>query len=331
MSIPTFYHSSDAGAPQVTSVSTVGQIVAVLDACLVNGYGAKAAAGWTIEFTDTGIRVYRAGAGNRYFLRVDNSSTNSTFRMNAFSSMTSVNTGAEQFIPTASEPSQLCGISGTAPFAWTVVANNKFFYLYFRALGSNSAGMFYFGDIIPNTTTPQTPLPYGTILGVGGSSSAQLTTAVGATSYGSVSSVATGKFLARNVSNTYVPTGTPAAFLTTAFNHSSISSSTTLGEMSFLSSPDTVSGLNYFERLGIITGNATTINRNNPAHFIGFLPGAYFSPNAIVTTAGIQPVSRLQVTSGPLNGTNLICFRLGNGITSTSNGMFIIAENIPWG
>lgn len=331
MSTPTFYHSSDAGAPQVTSVSTAGQIVAVLDACLVNGYGTKAGAGWTIEFTDTNIRVYRAGAGNRYFLRVDNSFTTSSFRMNAFASMTSVNAGTEPFIPTASEPNQLCGISATAPFAWTVVANNKFFYLYFRGLGSNSAQIFYFGDIIPNTATPSTPLPYGTILGVGGTNSAQLTSSIGATSYGTVSSAATGKFLARNVSNTYVATGTPAAFLTTAFNHSSISSSTTLGEMSFLSTPDTVSGLNYFERLGILTANGTTINRTNPAHFIGFLPGAYFSPNALSTTAGLQPVSRFQVTSGPFNGTNFICFRIGNGITTTSNGLFIIAENIPWG
>lgn len=331
MSTPTFYHSSDAGAPQITASTTAGQIVAILDACLVNGYGAKSAAGWTIEFTDTNIRVYRAGVGNRYFLRVDNSTTGSTFRMNAFSSMTSVNVGSESFIPSANEASNICPFSATAPFAWTVAANNKFFYLYIRSVASNFAQLYYFGDIIPNTATPSTPLPYGTILGVGGTPSASLTAGLGATSLGNITATPVGKFLARSVSNAYNPSGTLAAFMITGVEAGGMAASTQLGAQSMLALPDTVSGSVFYERLGVLTANGSAISRSNPIHFIGFLPGAYNCLNPVLNSAGIQPVSRLQVNSGPLNGTNLVCFRLGSSITTTGNNVFIISENIPWG
>lgn len=331
MSTPTFYHSSDAGAPQLTSVNTAGQIIAILDACLVSGYGSKAAAGWTIEFTDTNIRVYRAGAGNRYFLRVDNTFTNGSFRMNAFGSMTSVSAGTEPFIPAANEAANICGISSTAPFFWTVAANNKFFYIYIRSSASAAAQIFYFGDLIPNTSTPATPLPYGTILGTGGTSTQTFTSNTGATTYGNLSATPTGKFLARNVSNSYVPTGTSATFFVSVFNHGTVGSSTQIGEASFLALPDTTSGLNFFERIGVTTSNGSTLSRSNPAHLIGFLPGAYVCHNALLNSAGVQPVSRLQVNSGPLNGTNMILFRIGSSINTTGNGLFIISENVPWG
>jgi hypothetical protein len=39
------YSSLDVGAPVLNEASNT--LVAVLDACLVNGYGAKASSGWT--------------------------------------------------------------------------------------------------------------------------------------------------------------------------------------------------------------------------------------------------------------------------------------------
>ena len=42
MTAPTIYRSTDASAPVLTG--EVGKLVDLLDACLVNGYGAKSAA-----------------------------------------------------------------------------------------------------------------------------------------------------------------------------------------------------------------------------------------------------------------------------------------------
>lgn len=58
----TVYKSSDASAPQMTSAA--GSLLTVLDACLVNGYGAKPAAGWSKTVVDAGTHqaYYRQGA-----------------------------------------------------------------------------------------------------------------------------------------------------------------------------------------------------------------------------------------------------------------------------
>lgn len=58
----TVYKSSDASAPQMTSAA--GSLLTVLDACLVNGYGAKPAAGWSKTVVDAGTNqaYYRQGA-----------------------------------------------------------------------------------------------------------------------------------------------------------------------------------------------------------------------------------------------------------------------------
>lgn len=68
---PIFYKYNDPGAPAYVGDATAGEIVKILDACLVNGYGSKAGAGWTIEYTGTNRRVYRAPAGNRFSVFVD--------------------------------------------------------------------------------------------------------------------------------------------------------------------------------------------------------------------------------------------------------------------
>jgi hypothetical protein len=47
------YRWDDASAPTLTSTD-LNSIFDVLDACLVNGYGAKASLGWTKPFSGTG-------------------------------------------------------------------------------------------------------------------------------------------------------------------------------------------------------------------------------------------------------------------------------------
>jgi hypothetical protein len=69
----TIYRSTDASAPVLTG--QVGSLLALLDAVLVNGYGAKAAAGWGKPFSGTNIAVYRPGVGVRHFFRIDDSAS----------------------------------------------------------------------------------------------------------------------------------------------------------------------------------------------------------------------------------------------------------------
>lgn len=59
MAIPTFYQSSDAGAPILNG--TVGSAITFLDAILVDGYGSQPAAGWTKLFSGTNEAVYESG------------------------------------------------------------------------------------------------------------------------------------------------------------------------------------------------------------------------------------------------------------------------------
>jgi hypothetical protein len=74
----TVYRSTDGSAPVLTGLA--GSLVTVLDAILVNGYGAKAAAGWAISFTGTNKRIYRAPSGAlRAFYRVQDDAPNPTF------------------------------------------------------------------------------------------------------------------------------------------------------------------------------------------------------------------------------------------------------------
>lgn len=71
------YRSTDTSAPTLSG--TAGDLITVLDACLVNGYGSKSAAGWTkpsLGATNPGtnVSVYKQGTGsNGYHLRVNDS------------------------------------------------------------------------------------------------------------------------------------------------------------------------------------------------------------------------------------------------------------------
>lgn len=163
-----FYSSNDAGAP-VMSGNAAGQIIAILDACLVNGYGAKAAAGWSKPFSGANIAAYRSGLGsNQMYLRVDDtaSGSNRAARVAGFETMTDINTGTGQFPTAAGVPGGLYWISSysteTAVRGWLVVASEKFFHLFIDASPANTdyKTWFYFGDI--NSYKPGDA--YGTVL-----------------------------------------------------------------------------------------------------------------------------------------------------------------------
>jgi hypothetical protein len=147
------YYSTDASAPALTGVA--GSFIAVLDACLVNGYGAKAAAGWTKPFSGTNLAVYRGSTGNRFFFRVDDTA-GQTIRHRGYETMSDVNTGTGLFPTEAQFTGGLWLYKSVAANStarpWIMVATEQNFY-FFADPGStaqfisNYTSMF-FGNIV---------------------------------------------------------------------------------------------------------------------------------------------------------------------------------------
>lgn len=155
----TVYRSSDPSAPVWSGAP--GSTNAVLKACLVTGYGAKAGSGWTNPFTNGQVEVFRMGGGNKRYLRCDDSMSASTSpyaaRLVAYEAMTSDSVGANPF-PTAAQQSlglNIVRAQNTTLGAkeWQIIATDKFFYF----IGSSSPTTttnypqhFFFGDFRSN-------------------------------------------------------------------------------------------------------------------------------------------------------------------------------------
>jgi hypothetical protein len=160
------YRSTDASAPTLTG--QVGSLVALLDACLVNGYGALTAAGWTKSFSTTNKAAYRQNAtganntANPMYLYVDDTGPGAgaarEARVCGFETMSAITpTGTGQF-PTAAQSAIGVGTlvirkSTTADAtarAWTLVANGQTIYLWIETgdmvAPTLAAYTFVFGD-----------------------------------------------------------------------------------------------------------------------------------------------------------------------------------------
>jgi hypothetical protein len=132
MSVPVVYRSTDSGAPVITTA--LGAMVTLLDACLVNGYGSKPAAGWAKSFTGTNGAVYRAPAGNRHYVSVDAKYT-------SYSEQKGWITATDFLVGT--------GVFGVAYWrhssTWVLVADDKSLIYIAAPLGSPTMGLW--GDI----------------------------------------------------------------------------------------------------------------------------------------------------------------------------------------
>lgn len=142
------YRWDDSSAPSLTGEA--GKLVALLDACLVNGYGSKTAAGWAKTYSATNKAVYRAASGVRHYLRVDDTgTTNATVR--AYQSMSDVDTGTDAY-PTTAQVSdsnakwwKSQAASSTAR-PWIVVADDKRAWVYVKGQSATT-------DALSTTTT----------------------------------------------------------------------------------------------------------------------------------------------------------------------------------
>ena len=192
------YYSTDSGAPVYSA--SVGALLAVLKACLVDGYGSKVAAGWTQPFTGTNLAVFRPSAGNRHYLWVDDTNASAT-RVRGFTEMSGVSTGTGGF-PLDGQVNGGCYVlksnATTEPRGWVLVADEKRFW-FISAFGSSTIegstsrgiGMFY-GDII----SAKAGDAYGTLL-IAGETNGSTGSHIGSLAT-SLSTAVPGGFLARS-------------------------------------------------------------------------------------------------------------------------------------
>lgn len=152
----TVYKSTDASAPTLNG--TTDSLCALLQACLVDGYGAKAAAGWTAAFDGASKTAFRQGAGSMFYLRVqDDGPGAGTFkeaRIIGYETMSDVDTGTGPFPTAAQMANGLFVRKSVAADAtardWIVVADDITVYVFIKsevAVGVAGAWLaFAFGD-----------------------------------------------------------------------------------------------------------------------------------------------------------------------------------------
>jgi len=122
----THYRSDDASAPVLSTAA--GSFISLLDACLVTGYGAKAAAGWTKPYTGTNKAAFQMATGtgkNGVFLRCEDFS--GYCNVSGYGTMSDVDTGTERF----GTDSTACNMGKpSATSTWELIATDTYFYLF---------------------------------------------------------------------------------------------------------------------------------------------------------------------------------------------------------
>ena len=114
----------------------------------------SAGAGWTKEYSGTNLAAYRQGAGNRMYLRIDDTTT-LTCRAVGYEVMTAISTGTNPF-PTAAQFSgglyfqKSSTADATNAREWILIADDRQFFLWVNWDGSTThsgSPIVYFGDM----------------------------------------------------------------------------------------------------------------------------------------------------------------------------------------
>lgn len=257
MAAPTVYRSTDASAPSLDG--TVGSLTALLDACLVSGYGSKTAAGWSKPYTSTNAAVFRMGGGLQMYLQVDDNGPGAGGAKEArawgFESMTAYNTatgGTVQF-PASGSPNVIrkSATADATAREWLVVADDMTFHLLIRSGDSANVYLgFCFGQFAKVTAGDSWNC---LIMGrtTENSSSASVTVDFYAGHIGAVATI-TG----HSVPRTYNGTAGPNAFGKAAGNVTSAASNTNLtGPLAY---PNPCDGSIYLVPLTVVMGSGAT-------------------------------------------------------------------------
>jgi hypothetical protein len=303
----TVYQSTDASAPVLTG--QVNSLVALLDACLVNGYGSMAAAGWTKPYTGTNKAAFQQGAGSGFFLRVqdDGPGTGAAreARMTGYETMSDVDTGTGPF-PTAAQgvggvAMLVCRKSDTADAtarAWVVIADARTVYVLISFINTAYVS-FTFGDFYSFTPSDA----YNCII-VGklteNAAGAAITTER-LDAFSGITTAVTGHFCAR----TYNGTGTSITI--GKHGDSANSASNNVGIQQYPNGPD--GGL-YLARVLVCENTFTAVR--------GWMRGYWHYCHA---QANIQTFDTFSGT-GDFAGRTFLAFRSGNSgvhVFETSN------------
>jgi len=143
------YKSTDISAPVLTGADTAS-VINVLRACLVDGYGTRQGAGWTMPFVNgDGTKASFKNGGSGFYLSVNGFTATA-----AFENMSDINTGINGF-----GSGQLRSY-GNFVQGWILIANER--YMIFAnypnqnlpvdtgySFGNNSQYILSFGDLTP--------------------------------------------------------------------------------------------------------------------------------------------------------------------------------------
>jgi len=257
----TIYRSGDVSAPALSG--TAGSLLALLDACLVTGYGTKLppSPAWTKPFANAGnIGCYTPGAGAMQSLVVnDNGPGVGTFkeaRLSGFETLTSVSTGNRVFPTAAQGIGFVVGRKSASADAvarqWIVCADSSTAYVF--VLTGDTASTYY-------------AFMFGDIYAAGGSADAYRTMLIGRTvensAVGSSESLDaittsaagqnTGKFLSRSWSGSII--SLPIAMTTVGDNPKSNSATALLGTVLM---PNPMDNAIYLSPLWVAEGTFST-------------------------------------------------------------------------
>lgn len=153
MSQFTIYRSTDGSAPTLSG--TVGDLVNLLDKCLVAGYGSQSAAGWTKPLTGTNKAAFKQGGGNQFYLRVQDDAPGAggakEARLRGYETMSDVDTGTGLFPTVAQMANGVFARKSTSADGttrpWIVVADDRTVYVFVQT--GDSANVYFtfaFGD-----------------------------------------------------------------------------------------------------------------------------------------------------------------------------------------
>ena len=151
----TVYSSTDASAPILYGAA--GSLVALLKAILVNGYGSKAAAGWTNPYTGTNTAVFQSGNNSNApsVLFVGDTGTVAATLVGGTAASAANYAGLTNPFPTSAQQTSGLNImkSATADSSnarpWICVADNRTFYLFIDPTSALTYGYYscYFGEM----------------------------------------------------------------------------------------------------------------------------------------------------------------------------------------
>ena len=138
----TIYRSTDSSAPVLTGA--VGDLVNLLDKCLVTGYGSQSAAGWSKPYTGTNKAAFQQGSGsNSMLLRVqdDAAVTAKEARITGYETMTTVDAGSGSFPAASYLLARKSNTADATARAWIVIADARTVYV--GVLTGDVAGSYF--------------------------------------------------------------------------------------------------------------------------------------------------------------------------------------------